>query len=170
MNILPQEVYLGLKLVTEIFNEYQIKYWLGGGLFQLISQNKFQDIEANYKNHDIDLHIQNSQKMIAYKALNSCPKIQELGIYPSANKEIKTAFKIGDLSFETPFLFESPDDANVFFYVSWGKKENWPLSQEERQRFYYFSFPREIFSEETINIDNLKIRVPRVEYVRLLYK
>ncbi len=170
MSPLQQELYNALKLVIGLFDQNQIKYWLGGGLFQLISQNRFKDIETNYKIHDIDLHIQNSQKTVAYEALKSCRGVRELNIYPSAHREIKIAFKIGDLSVETPFLFESLDDANVLFFISWGKKEDWPLSEDDRQRFYYFSFPKEIFSEDTIEIDNLKIRVPKMEYVKLLYK
>lgn len=169
-NNLPQELRAALKLITEIFDRNGIRYWLGGGLLQLITQNKYDSITKSYKDHDIDLHIQDSQKTATYEALKSCGDVQELGIYPSAHREIKIAFKLGSLRVETPFLFESPDDPNVVFFVSWGKKEDWSLSENERQRFYYFSLPKEIFSEDTLGVGDLKIRIPKKEYIKILYK
>lgn len=169
-NNLPQKVQEALKLVTQLFDQRQIKYWLGGGLFQLIIQNRYAAITRDYKAHDIDLHILDSQSVSAFEALKACEDIKDLDIYPSGYRNVKIAFKIGVLKIETPFLFESPDDTNVLFYISWGKKEDWLLTENERQRFYYFSFPKEIFSEDTIELGDLKIRIPKKEYVKILYK
>ena len=170
INALPQELHKALKLVIQIFDQNKIKYWLGGGLLQLIIQNKYDSITKNYRNHDIDLHILSSQKTAAYKALKSCQDIKELGIYSSGFREIKIAFKVRELCIETPFLFDSPDDANVVFFVSWGKKEDWPLSENERQKFYYYSLTKEIFSDDKIELKGLRIQVPKTEYVKILYK
>lgn len=169
-NNLPQDMYEALKLIVQIFDQNHIEYWLGGGLFQLIVQNKYDLLKKDYKNHDIDLHTLSSQKTTAYEALKFCQDIKELQIYSSGFREIKIAFKVGELRVETPFLFDSPDDENVVFFVNWGKKKEWPLSENERQRFYYFSLPKEIFSDDKIELDGIKIQVPKLEYVKILYK
>ncbi len=170
-NNLPEEIQTALKLVTGILEQNQIKYWLGGGLFQLIIQDKYDSINENYKDHDIDLHILDSQKNVVFELLKNSPNLQDVNFYSApSGKIVKIAFKVNGLSVETPILFGSPDDPNVVFYISWGKKENWPLSTDTRQRFYYFSFPREIFLDDILEIGDLKIRVPKMEYVKLLYK
>lgn len=169
INNLPQEMYKALKLIIQVFDQNHIEYWLGGGLLQLIVQNKYDSIMKDYKNHDIDLHILSSQKTTAYEALKSCQDIKELQIYSSGFREIKIAFKVGELRIETPFLFDSPDDTNVVFFVSWGKKEEWPLSETERQMFYYFSLPKEIFLDDKIEFEDLKVQVPKTGYVKILY-
>lgn len=170
-NNLPKEVYQALKLITEVFDKHSINYWLGGGIFQLISQNRYEELEKNFRDHDIDLHIYDSHKNMAFEALKACEDVQNVDFYPAPEGRIvKIAFNINNLRVECPLLFISLDDPNVVFFVSWGKKEDWSLSENERQRFYYFSLPKEIFSEDTIELGDLKIRIPKEEYVKILYK
>src|SRR3989344_9561684 len=120
-NQLPEEVYKTLKLVTGILDQNQIKYWLGGGLFQLISQGRYEDIEKHFKDHDIDLHVLESQKNIVYEVFKADQALQNVNLYSApSGKIVKISFKVNDVSVETPFLFHSSDDPNVIFYISWG--------------------------------------------------
>lgn len=167
---LPRNLVTILQKLVTVFETAKIDYWLGGGLYQLLEKKNFDSITLNWEKHDIDIHIleKDSDKVMDSLKENGYPNPT---FYTSHSGEsIKIAFEDSGILVETPFLFPSKHDGNVVYFISWGKKEYWPLTETERQLFYYFSLPKKVFAEEHyIKIDKSRVKVPSKEYIDLLY-
>lgn len=165
INKLPKLLVSAIKKTVLTFEKGNVEYWLGGGLYQLILEGRYKDIKKKWKNHDTDFHIWHRDKE-KVKSILQQASFDEVRIY----EPNKISFIYEGYRMECLWLFERDYTPGTVYFLSWGKKENWPLSQSDRQLFYHFSLPASIFKEpHFLDFADFKVRVPKKEYVSLIY-
>ena len=170
---LPEGLLSILRECCEVFENNGIKYWLGGGLFQCIKEERFDEIQQSWehrteqgKGHDIDFYI------TASDIYGVKERFGDLGYKVVSDAAHKLALRKNDQDVEFIYILPAPIDDRVVYFLGWGKKELWRssgLPENLRQRLYCHSLPKEVFGNDNMTIDGLNIRVPSDIYLKLLY-
>ena len=170
---LPEGLLSIIRECCEVFENNGIKYWLGGGLFQCIKEERFDEIQQSWehrteqgKGHDIDFYI------TASDIYGVKERFGDLGYKVVSDAAHKLALRKNDQDVEFIYILPAPIDDRVVYFLGWGKKELWRssgLPENLRQRLYCHSLPKEVFGNDNMTIDGLNIRVPSDTYLKILY-
>lgn len=146
---IPKELIGIMKDFKHFFNSIGVKYWLGGGTFKDLDQNKIGEIKRNWKKHDVDFFVLETDKD---KIKQNLKILEKKGIRVDKDRWYKIAFRDkNDRRIEFPYLRRK--GSNLVF----------------RSRKVNYSLPDCAYGDNKIVVSGEEFVVPCSRYVYNIY-